>query len=139
MLDKKPLTFCIDWIKGRAERTPIPASRATMESIVAYLEELEDLKTTDPKSGIQTAACTGKNCPMQESTVDPANCACTETCRWVTRPRTNGDVIRAMSDDELAGILARGDYLCGMDEACYGMAKDACRKHAMAWLKQEVR
>lgn len=139
MTDKKPLTFCIDWMRGRAEHTPMPASRATMESIVAYLEELEGLKETpDPKSDIQTAVCTGQNCPMQASAVDPANCACTETCRWATRPRTNGDVIRAMSDEELAGILARGDYLCGMDEACYGLTKDGCRKHAMAWLKREA-
>lgn len=71
-------------------------------------------------------------------TADPANCACVETCRWATRPRTNGDTIRAMSDEELAGIIARGDYLCGMDEACYGLAKDGCRKHAMAWLKREA-
>lgn len=105
MPDKKPLTFCIDWMRGRAEHTPMPASRATMESIVAYLEELEGLKTADQQA---------------------------------TRPRTNGDVIRAMSDEELSGILARGDYLCGMDEACYGLEKDACRKHALAWLKREA-
>lgn len=138
MTDKKPLTFCIDWMRGRAERTPMPASRATMESIVDYLEELESLKTPDPKSDVQTTACTGQNCPMQASTVDPANCACTGTCRWATRPRTNGDVIRAMSDEELAGILARGDYLCAMDEVCYWMVKDACRKHALEWLKREA-
>lgn len=65
MTDKKPLTFCIDWMRGRAEHTPMPASRATMESIAAYLEELEDLKTPDPQAD---------------------------------RPRTNGDVIRAMSE-----------------------------------------
>lgn len=93
MPDKKPLTFCIDWMRGRAEHTPMPASRATMLSIVAYLEELEGLKETpDPKSDIQAAVCTGQNCPMQASTADPANCACVETCRWATRPRTNGDV-----------------------------------------------
>lgn len=93
MPDKKPLTFCIDWMRSRAEHTPMPASRATMESIVAWLEELEGLKETpDPKSDIQTAVCTGQNCPMQASTADPANCACVETCRWATRPRTNGDV-----------------------------------------------
>ena len=93
MPDKKPLTFCIDWMRSRAEHTPMPASRATMLSIVAYLEELEGLKETpDPKSDIQTAVCTGQNCPMQASTADPANCACVETCRWATRPRTNADV-----------------------------------------------
>lgn len=93
MPDKKPLTFCIDWMRGRAEHTPMPASRATMLSIVAYLEELEGLKETpDPKSDIQAAVCTGQNCPMQASTADPANCACVETCRWATRPRTNADV-----------------------------------------------
>lgn len=50
MPDKKPLTFCIDWMRSRAEHTPMPASRATMESIVAYLEELESLKTTDQQA-----------------------------------------------------------------------------------------
>ena len=105
MPDKKPLTFCIDWMRSREEHTPMPASRATMLSIVAYLEELESLKTTDQQA---------------------------------ERPQTNGDVIRAMSDEELAGILARGDYLCDMDEACYGFTDDACRKHAIAWLKREA-
>ena len=69
MTNKKPLAFCIDWMRGRAEHTPMPASRATMESIVDYLEELEDLKETlDPQAD---------------------------------RPQTNGDIIRAMSDEEL--------------------------------------
>lgn len=105
MTDKKPLAFCVDWMRGRAERTPMPASRATMESIVAYLEELESLRTPNPQAD---------------------------------RPRTNGDVIRAMSDEGLACIIARGDWLCDMDEACYGLTKVGCRKHALAWLKREA-
>ena len=137
MLDKKPLTFCIDWMRGRAERTPMPASRATMESIVDWLEELESLKETlDPKSDIQTAACTGQNCPMQASTVDPANCACTGTCRWATRPRTNGDVIRAMSDEELVKLLVRknGPWCAGL------RCKEDydCRTCIDRWLKRET-
>lgn len=46
----KSLTFCIDWMRSRAEHTPMPASRATMESIVARLEELESLKTADQQA-----------------------------------------------------------------------------------------
>lgn len=159
MTDKKPLTFCVDWMRGRAERTPMPASRATMESIVDYLEELEslketldmyggwdginavyqkleDLKTTDPKADVQTAACTGQNCPMQASTVDPANCACAETCRWATRPRTNGDVIRAMSDEGLVKLLVRK-----AKPWCAGLrCKEDydCRTCIDRWLKREA-
>lgn len=128
MPDKKPLTFCIDWMRSRAEHTPMPASRATMLSIVAYLEELESLKETLDMYG----GWDGINAVYQK--LEDLK----TTGQQATRPRTNGDVIRAMSDEELAGILARGDYLCAMDEACYGMAKDGCRKHAMAWLKREA-
>ena len=46
MTNKKPLAFCLDWMRNRAEHTPMPASRSTMESIVDYLEELESLKET---------------------------------------------------------------------------------------------
>lgn len=128
MPDKKPLTFCIDWMRSRAEHTPMPASRATMLSIVAYLEELESLKETLDMYG----GWDGINAVYQK--LEDLK----TTGQQAERPRTNGDTIRAMSDEELAGILARGDYLCGMDEACYGMAKDGCRKHAMAWLKREA-
>lgn len=82
MTDKKPLTFCIDWIRGRAEHTPMPASRATMESIVDYLEELESLKETLDMYG----GWDGINAVYQEledlKTTD----------QQAERPRTNGDV-----------------------------------------------
>lgn len=136
MLDKKRLTFCIDWMRGRAERTPMPASRATMESIVDWLEELESLKTPDPKADVQTTACTGRNCPMQVETVDPANCACAGTCRWATRPRTNGDVIRAMSDEGLVKLLVRK-----AKPWCAGLrCKEGydCRTCIDRWLKREA-
>ena len=50
MPDKKPLTFCIDWMRSWAEHTPMPASRATMLSIVAYLEELGSLKMANQQA-----------------------------------------------------------------------------------------
>lgn len=128
MPDKKPLTFCIDWMRSRAEHTPMPASRATMLSIVAYLEELESLKETLDMYG----GWDGINAVYQK--LEDLK----TTGQQAERPRTNGATIRAMSDEELAGILARGDYLCGMDEACYGFTDDACRKHAIAWLKREA-
>lgn len=101
--DKKPLTFCIDWMRGRAGHTPMPASRATMESIVDWLEELESLKTPDPQAD---------------------------------RPRTNGDVIRAMSDEGLVKLLVRK-----AKPWCAGLrCKEDydCRTCIDRWLKREA-
>ena len=126
MLDKKPLTFCIDWMRGRAERTPMPASRATMESIVDYLEELESLKETLDMYG----GWDGINAVYQKleglKTPDPqADC-----------PRTNGDVIRAMSDEGLVKLLAMKD-----GPWCAGLrCKEDydCRTCIDRWLKREA-
>ena len=49
--------------------------------------------------------CTGRNCPMQYGTVNPSNCLADE-CPYVTKPRTNADKIRQMSDEELARFVA---------------------------------
>ncbi len=55
------------------------------------------------------------------------------------RPKTNGDMVRAMSDEELAE-LAVCDNCCKMfleaveDKRCLGN----CKKCALAWLKQEA-
>jgi hypothetical protein len=67
--------------------------------------------------------CTGRNCPMQYGTVNPAHCLADE-CPYLTKPLTNADRIRAMTDAELAEFLTEhhfGDKLW-------------CER----WLKQEV-
>lgn len=54
-------------------------------------------------------------------------------------PKTNGDMVRAMSDEELAE-LAVCDHCCKMfleaveDKRCLGN----CKKCALAWLRQEA-
>lgn len=59
--------------------------------------------------------CTGINCPMQVGSVNPADCKAAESCQYATRPVTRADLIRAMTDEELAVIF--GD-LSG--SGCYG-------------------
>lgn len=52
--------------------------------------------------------CTGLNCPMQVGKVDPATCKAADTCEWATKPLTNADRIRAMTDeDEMARYFLR--------------------------------
>lgn len=59
--------------------------------------------------------CTGLNCPMQVGKVDPATCKAADTCEWATKPLTNADRIRNMSDEELAYFLT-------------GVQTDVCEK-----------
>lgn len=49
--------------------------------------------------------CTGKNCIMQYDKVDPATCPCVPYCPNATPPKTNADIIRSMTDEELADYL----------------------------------
>lgn len=74
--------------------------------------------------------CTGRNCPMQYGTVDPSNCSADE-CPYVTKPLTNADRIRVMTDEELAKHLN-----CQWKE-CKNL-NDDCDKCLLNWLKQEV-
>ena len=55
------------------------------------------------------------------------------------RPKTNGDQVRAMSDEELAE-LAVCDHCCKIFlEAVEGkICLGDCKKCALAWLRQEV-
>lgn len=53
--------------------------------------------------------CTGVNCPMQAGKVDPATCKAAGTCKWATKPLTNADRIRAMTDEELAKMFLSHD------------------------------
>ena len=83
--------------------------------------------------------CTGRNCPMQIGTVDPAHCLADE-CPYVTKPLTNADRIRAMTDEELADVFdhVQGDaFLVGI-----GQRKNSLYPGAgiswLDWLKQEV-
>lgn len=76
--------------------------------------------------------CNGKRCPMQIGSVDPSKCEAAENCRWATKPLTNADCIRQMSDEELACFLNRIEP----DRMIYGPTGKA---HWLDWLKQEVK
>lgn len=56
------------------------------------------------------AKCTGTNCPMQVG-YDVKNCNHDE-CPYRTKPMTNADRIRAMSDEELAQNMSDWQW-CG--------------------------
>ena len=88
------------------------------------------------------ANCTGKRCPMQVGyKVNECN---HKDCPYRTEPITNADRIRAMSDEELAGLI-RVIYMseecplgtlecetCFLKEACAGI----CCGKEIEWLKQ---
>ena len=70
--------------------------------------------------------CTGILCPMQHGTVDPATCQAVDYCPHVTPPRTKGDKIRAMTDEELADwLILNGD---GSDYQTW-----------LSWLREEAK
>lgn len=75
--------------------------------------------------------CTGKRCPVQVGKVDPAICEAYKDCQWATRPLTNADRIRAMTDEELAefmnDVAQRGGIPIGGSVIKW-----------FIWLKQEV-
>lgn len=49
--------------------------------------------------------CTGRNCPFQYDRIVPGECLWPEACRFATFPVSNGDRLRAMTDEELAQDL----------------------------------
>jgi hypothetical protein len=81
--------------------------------------------------------CTGLNCPMQAGKVDPATCKAADTCEWATKPMTNADRIRAMTDEEMA------QWLTFIEEKILAKQLSISRSEMFAdwfdWLKQEVK
>ena len=83
------------------------------------------------------AKCTGVRCPMQYG-YNVEECNQTD-CPYRTEPVTNADKIRAMSDEELAGLLAHETYrivkpvfdMCG-----YGIIEVFIFVQRLKWLKQ---
>lgn len=53
------------------------------------------------------------------------------------KPKTNGDRIRAMTDEELAKLLSTGTFICeGRKDICENMP--GCEECRLAWLKAPV-
>ena len=81
--------------------------------------------------------CTGRNCPQQAGTTDPAKCPEPEKCRFATFPQTNGDRIREMTDEELAKLLKSGTFICGrLKNVCKDMP--GCEECCLVWLRSPV-
>ena len=58
------------------------------------------------------------------------------------KPMTNGDRIRAMTDEELAAVMVKGDlHFCTIAETdcIYGWHTPNCIAHALKWLQQHVK
>lgn len=69
---------------------------------------------------------------------------CDKDCEgYEPRVKTQGDKIRAMSDEELAGLFAKFTTICEMcihlNENCTTMADDRCKQGIFEWLKSEVK
>ena len=80
------------------------------------------------------AKCTGIRCPMQDGyKVDECN---HKDCPYRTEPITNADRIRAMSDEDLADVVANGiDGVGCVLKAPHCMDVD-CTPCILKWLKQ---
>ena len=77
--------------------------------------------------------CTGTRCPMQIGyKVDECN---NKDCLYRIEPITNADRIRAMTDDELADVIANG-VGCVL-KAPHCMDAD-CTSCILEWLQQPV-
>lgn len=67
---------------------------------------------------------------------------CREREEAAKQPKTNGDKIRAMTDEELADWLTDGHDKCDICKLCsFGACRieSECEKGVLEWLKQEVR
>lgn len=81
--------------------------------------------------------CTGANCPMQVGYVVPETCPEPEKCRYATFPQTNGDRIRAMTDEELANSEF-APIICDMVPAEWCYMGRSCYECRLAWLRSPV-
>ena len=86
--------------------------------------------------------CTGKRCIMQFDKVDPATCKCVSYCLQATPPKTNADLIRSMTDEELADLFDTWIYDCNCNDfPCRIFCQQGCfncKENWLRWLKQEV-
>lgn len=54
-----------------------------------------------------------------------------------TKPKTNADRIREMSDEELVKLLSTGTFICGrLEDVCEDMP--GCEECLLAWLRSPV-
>lgn len=65
--------------------------------------------------------CTGIRCILQAGTVDPASCDCVSFCPQATPPKTKADIVRGMTDEELAEFMA--SQVVAMADVIFGIAE----------------
>ena len=70
--------------------------------------------------------------------IEGANGKSTEPSKWEPLPLTNGDRIRAMSDEELAKAFS-DTILCVPEGRCRGNPKTSCYECWLNWLKQPAK
>lgn len=80
--------------------------------------------------------CTGIFCPMQYGKVDPATCQAADSCSHATPPKTKADLLRTMTDEELAAKIEELCQYAFMQISVY--AKPMGKAEWLKWLKQEV-
>lgn len=91
--------------------------------------------------------CTGRNCPFQYGRIVPGECSWPEVCRFATFPVSNGDRLRAMTDEELAQdlmsmIFGSGNFYCKNLPECEAaldgdldIPEENCVACMVAWMK----
>ena len=80
------------------------------------------------------AKCTGRKCPMQVGyKVNECN---HKDCPYKTEPITNADSIRAMSDEELADVVANGVGCVRKAPHCMDVDCTPC---ILKWLQQPAK
>ena len=77
-----------------------------------------------------------------EETCGHEYCNLTDCPEYEATPMTNADRIRAMTDEELAAVMVKGDlHFCTIAETdcIYGWHTPNCIAHALKWLQQPVK
>ena len=91
----------------------------------------EGVVLTVERRMIMAIKCISKNCPFTD--VDMDNCYFIDCCDFVVEQSTNADRIRAMSDEELADVIANGVGCVLKAPHCMDVDCTSC---ILKWLQQ---
>jgi hypothetical protein len=70
---------------------------------------------------------------------DKCSYDCETYSRWDPKPATNADRIRAMTDEELAEMMAHGNCgYCKIHDYCFAQKGVDCDEAWLGWLKSPV-
>lgn len=106
------------------------AIQTVVEEFFNWFKEIEHFFHIGREKVVRN--CTGKACPIQHGFIDPATCSIADRCPNATKPMTNGERVRKMSDERLVRLI--------MNRSCVGdfaNCNQDCEKCWLEWFKKE--